>query len=364
MAPSAPDGFQGDGVKFQERIAERTARQRDSAAYDNYLRIRGYVSTMMDDWERLDPEGGPSAYWKEEIEGFIYMFDASPLIIGALREQCYHITGIRSYEYRSHHHHRTEEFAAKFAMLRALDPAGLWIPEAPELAGYGYPIGAGLGLANIDTLKFYEVLIGMEKAGYLPKFRGEQKERRTVVEVGSGWGGFAYQFKKTCPNTTYVCVDLPPTMMFSGVYLTTLFPDAKFLFYGEDGFDEKIKNLKDYDFVFLPHYYFPQWTPKGVDMAVNMVSFQEMTSTQVDGYVRRLAELGCPRIYSLNRDRSPHNAELSTVGEILSTYYKVKRADLLEIPYLHMKPRKTPREASPHDYRTLFTVRLKDAPSG
>src|SRR5690606_24439616 len=124
--------------------------------------------------------------------------------------------------------------------------------------------------------------------------------------------GFGYQFKKTCPNATYVCIDLPPTMLFSGVYLTTLFPDAKFLFYGEEGFDEKIKNLQDYDFVFLPHYYFPSWKPKTVDLAVNMVSFQEMTSGQVNGYTSRLKDLGCRRIYSLNRDRSSHNTELST----------------------------------------------------
>ena len=60
-----------------------------------------------------------------------------------------------------------------------------------------------------------------------------------LIELGSGWGGFAYQFKKVCPDVTYVCVDLPPTMLFSGVYLTTLFPEAKVLFYGEPGFDEK-----------------------------------------------------------------------------------------------------------------------------
>ena len=90
---------------------------------------------------------------------------------------------------------------------------------------------------------------------------------------------------------------------------------------------------------------------KVIDLAVNMVSFQEMTTTQVEGYVSRLRDLGCPRLYSLNRDRSAHNTELSTVTEILQKYYTVRQIELLNVQYLHLKPPRKPVPPSHLDYR-------------
>jgi hypothetical protein len=46
-----------------------------------------------------------------------------------------------------------------------------------------------------------------------------------------------------------------------------------------------------------------------------------------------LADAGCARVYSLNRDRSPHNTELSTVTEILATRYRVEAVDVLPESY-------------------------------
>ncbi len=63
----------------------------------------------------------PSAYWREEISGFDYIFDASPLIVEKLREHCYHLTGITSYAYRDHHAHATRPFATKFSRLGKKD---------------------------------------------------------------------------------------------------------------------------------------------------------------------------------------------------------------------------------------------------
>lgn len=341
---------------FKAQTLARAEAVRNGPAYVNYLKVREFIFTMMDDWTRIDPEGGPSAYWQEEIEGFLYLFDASPLVIAQLREQCYHITGIKSYEYRNHHSHRVKHFIPKYKMLKTLDTAKLFVPEPPELGGFGLDVGPGK--VNIDTLKFYEVLIGMERGGVLPAFRGKQAERKLVMEIGSGWGGFAYQFKKKCPNTTYVLVDLPPTMIFSGVYLTTLFPNAKTLFYGEDGFDEKIKNIKDYDFVFVPQYYFAKLRGLPIDMAINMVSFQEMTTAQVDGYVRQLSEWGCPLLYSLNRDRSKNNNELTTVTEIAEQYYDIDVIKLLDLQYYQLVAPPTWPAPSIFDYRH-FVARPK-----
>ncbi|OJU12469.1 MAG: hypothetical protein BGN86_12645 [Caulobacterales bacterium 68-7] len=344
------------GSRFIADLDARVKRQRKGRAYANYLRVRDYLGAMMDDWVRLDPDGGPSAYWKEEIEGFLYLFDASPMLVEHLREQCYHITGIKSYEYRTHHQHQARRYMPKYKLLRKADPTvtganpyGLFVPEADALGGFGLDIGAN-GKANIDTLKFYEVLIGMEQAGLLPQFRGQQSQRKVVLEIGSGWGGFAYQFKTLAPNTTYICLDLPPTMIFSGVYLTTLFPEAKALFYGEKGFDKKIKNYKDYDFIFVPHYYWAKLQKQvKLDLGINMVSFQEMTTAQVDGYARGVAQTGAP-IYSLNRDRSKNNDELTTVTEILADSFELTPVHVLDLQYIELKAGGPPT-AEVHRYR-------------
>ncbi len=339
-------------VSFKREVTMRAGKAAKRPSYLAYLEIREIIYRIMDEWRRVDPHAGPSRYWREEIEGFLYLFDASPLMIEKLRDQCYHITGIRSYDYRHHHRHKRGDFEYKYGRLKAIDPAGLFVPESPELGGFGFETGAGK--ANVDTLKFYEVLIGLEKAGVLQDFRDEQGQRRTAVEIGSGWGGFAYQFKQLCPGATYVLIDLPPTMLFSGVYLKTLFPEAKTLFYGEEGFAQKAKDLSAYDFVFLPHFDYGALEGQRVDLALNMVSFQEMTTEQVDAYVAAMKGFGAPALYSLNRDRSKHNKQLSLVSEIMALHYEVEALELLELQYDQLKSFHAGQPPAVTDYRHLI----------
>jgi hypothetical protein len=88
---------------------------------------------------------------------------------------------------------------------------------------------------------------------------------------------------------------------------------------------------------------------------VNLASFQEMTTTHVTEYVNKLADSGCRQVYSLNRDRSRYNDELSTVTELLETRYRVERIEVLDVPYtvLVSKPGK-PVDVSTADYRHLI----------
>ncbi len=144
-------------------------------------------------------------------------------------------------------------------------------------------------------------------------------------------------------------------MLFSAVYLMTLFPEAKTLVYGEPGFEQKVANLRDYDFVFAPHYYFPLMPKPKIDLAINMVSFQEMTTDQVDSYARTLKHFGCRRIYSLNKDRSKHNDELTTVSEVLGRYYNLNLIKVCDLQYTQLAAAgKPPGELGVLDYRHYF----------
>lgn len=314
-------------------LASAIESGKKSLAYRNYLKIRDRVLFMLE--EGASESSLPSDYWEEELAGFNYMLDASPLIIEKLRHHCYHLTGLRDYDYRGHHAHLQGALEGKLRRLRQADRDNLLVPESPELGGFGYPIGGAL--FNLDTLKFYESLLALDKSELLAQYRTESLQKKVIMEIGAGWGGFAYQFKTLCPGVTYIIIDLPQTLLFSAVYLMTLFPSASMFIYGDQAEDCLSETCHSYDFVFLPHYYIDRLQLSRLDLAMNMVSFQEMTTEQVRQYVRRTYELGCSNFYSLNRDRSPHNRQLTAVSSVLSEYYSISPVEVLDVPYTDVK---------------------------
>ena len=294
----------------------------------------------------------PSAYWVEELGTIDYMIEASPLIVRKLRHHSFHITGIRPYDYRSKGGDaRRQLFEARLAALRELGGDDLLVPESPALGGFGYGIGGRL--FNVDTLKFYEALIAMERGGILSEVR--TREHPVVCEIGAGWGGFAYQFKTLFPRSTYIIIDFPELFLFSATYLTTLFPQSRVAFV--DTADTSWPDVRDVDFVFVPDTLVSPRGPMAADLLVNMVSFQEMTGSQVRGYAAEAAEAGCRLIYSFNRERSPYNTELVSVSEALGERYQLTEIPVLNSDYTTAmkKPPKAgkPTERSEFNYRHL-----------
>lgn len=317
-----------------EALEARLSRLRESEAFRRYRYVRDVVLRLRDLEVHSDGEmSRPSEYWREELANFDYMLDASPLIIEKLRHHCYHITGLRVYDYRSHRDDARAKFEAKLEALKALDNTGVLVPEPRILGGFGFEIDGHL--FNIDTLKFYEVLIALDRGAVLQQFR-RSSTRGVVWEIGAGWGGFAYQFKTLCPNVTYIITDFPELFLFSAVYLMTAFPDARFRFADNVADGNLFEDWQASDFIFVPHTQLAGFTPPQLALTINMVSFQEMTTQQVDGYIRQAHELYCPTLYSLNRDRSPYNVELTSVREILTRYYWPHEIPVLPVGYTQM----------------------------
>ena len=342
-------------------LEERLEALRASPGYRNYQRVRDRVLEMKTPGERREGvPAEPSAYWTEELSNFEYMFDASPLIIDQLRRHTYHVTGLRVYDYRTGRQRPRERFAEKLRALVAEGSRDLLVPESRLLGGFGFDIDGQL--YNLDTLKFFEALIALDRGGVLDDFRSG-RERRLVWEIGAGWGGFAYQFKTVCSNVTYVIVDFPELFLFSATYLMTLFPDARVRFWGEHqggpegpplrtyegGPEGLFENWQDYDFIFVPHFALADMRPDRVDLTVNMVSFQEMTAAQVETYVRRAHELKSAFLYSLNREKSSYNDEIESVSAIISKYYWPRHVPVLPVGYTKMLDEKP----SPHEYKHL-----------
>jgi cellulose synthase/poly-beta-1,6-N-acetylglucosamine synthase-like glycosyltransferase len=299
----------------------------EQQAYEHYLRVRDEV-VRMKAAAGASPTTTPSAYWNDELATIDYISEASPLIIRKLRHHSVHITGLRPYDYRRFGE-RQEYFERRLEALIALAGGrALLVPEAEALGGFGYRIEGQL--YNVDTIKFFEVLVGMQRAAVLEPF-SRDSSRRMVWEIGGGWGGFAYQLKRLFPNTTYVIVDFAELFLFSATYLSTLFPGAAIRFWREDR--PVFERWEEADFIFIPHDRVEVMRASRPDLLVNLVSFHEMTSAQVDAYMRLAAAIGCPTLYSLNRDRSVYNDELEGVGHILSRQYDVREVRLLGSDY-------------------------------
>lgn len=335
-----------DGTRAAQALAQRLDELRAGPGYRNYLRVRDEVLRMKD--AQMPENASPSDYWVEELESIEHLFDASPLVVERLRHHTYTVTGIRPYDYRSGKD--DGRLRAKLDALVELGGRELLVPEPEALGGFGFDIGGEL--YNVDTLKYYEALIAMERGGILGGFRNPG-ERRIALEIGTGFGGFAYQFKTLFPDTTYVLVDLPELFLFSATYLLTLFHDAKVVFCSDDRPVAEEAWLEA-DFVFVPNTSLAQVRPPWLDLALNMVSFQEMTAAQVEEYVRTAHELGAPFLYSLNREHSHYNTQLDSVTAILERWFWPRVVPVLPVSYVKMldsvkqaKPAKVPKPGKP-----------------
>jgi putative sugar O-methyltransferase len=325
----------------------------ETSAYRSYQRAREQVLAM----QALPAQGSqsPSEYWSEELRGFEYMFDASPLIIATLRQHTYHLTGLRHYEYRTNRDRAADLVRQKLEALIETGGDTLLVPESPELGGFGFDIEGAL--YNVDTLKFFEVLLALDRSSVLADLR-DGEDRKLVWEIGAGWGGFAAVYKTLFPNTTYVISDLPETMLFSATYLLTRLPDARFAFVPETDISTLAADALQYDFVFTPNTVLEDLTLPRLDLALNMVSFQEMSTPQVDDYMRRAHELGARYLYSLNRERSRYNPELRGVHRLMRDWFWPNEVEVLPVSYVTMAPRsdwtRLARREREDDYRHLI----------
>lgn len=326
---------------------QRLRELRDAPAYRNYELARERVLDMKDRTAEVAGVAMPSSYWRDELDYLDFMLDASPIVISKLRHHCFYLTGIRPYDYRQPttegKSDRPRFFAAKLDMLAELGSRDLLVPESPILGGFGYEIDGSL--YNVDTIKFFEVMLGMERAGVLDTLRGA--ESPVVCEIGSGWGGFAYTFKTLFPDATVVLVDFPELFLFSATYLMTAFPDARVEFWRGPESAARVTGEDRVDFLFVPHNQVDSHALPQLDLVVNMVSFQEMRTDQVRNYVRWASRSGSAHLYSLNRDRSPYNTELTNVRDVIAEEYDYEELVLLPMAYSKIvDPRKlTPKKA-------------------
>jgi hypothetical protein len=261
-------------------------------AYDHYLHARDHLAAL-----RAAEAAAPSTADERHVLAALEpLWTADRGTIASLRRGVEAAGVARHIEYAG---------ASAGAAQRRLDrdlrrlfkmgEASLWIEEPAVLGGFG--VSGRRGLYNDDSVRYFRVLSLLQDAAVLRHFRGAQ--RRTVWEIGGGWGGFAYQFTRVCPNTTYLITAAPTLLLASAVYLRTLRPDARVRFYDPARPDEFWADWAEVDFAFAPESAVATLQPSSLDLAVDLGTLDQFTAPRVAAHVQQASALLATYFFSI-----------------------------------------------------------------
>ncbi len=134
----------------------------------------------------------------------------------------------------------------------------------------------------------------------IPHLDAAVGEPRVILEIGPGSGNLLYCLKKRYPRASCVFVDLPSSLPFSFANVLSKKPDATFMLPHEVASGPHFEAV---DFVFLRNDQVNLIPDRSVDVALNTVSFAEMSREQIDRYFSELRRVcqSANVFYCLNR---------------------------------------------------------------
>jgi putative sugar O-methyltransferase len=188
------------------------------------------------------------------------------------------------------------------------------VHEPPALGGFG--VQSPGSMFNEDSLRFFRMVRLLQDAELLPDVR---TPRRTIWEIGGGWGGLAYYFKKVAPQATYLITSTPLLLLLSATYLMTLFPAANFRFYDPAAPDEFWRSWDEVDFAFAPESAVPDLRPPSLALTVDFGMFERMHTSRVAQHVAKAHQL-CSR-YLLSLCAFEDEAAAARVTTAIDSHY-------------------------------------------
>ena len=132
------------------------------------------------------------------------------------------------------------------------------------------------------------------------------ERRNVIVDIGSGYGGLDRLLSYYIPNSCFILIDLPETLLLTSYYIKDNFPHKKIALLDDiidhiDNFEELTNN---YDFIIVPPSIFEKVPNESVDLIINTASMGFMEEEYIEYYLkhiyRTLKKLG--HFYSLNKE--------------------------------------------------------------
>lgn len=297
--------------------AKETAFVAESAsrAFANYRLVRDQVRRQC---EALPDTSHLTACERRVLEALEPLWQAGPEIIATLRQHGQAISDVRMADYDTAERGLHAHLERDLRRLLARGDAGLWLDEPPILGSFGF---RSFGRRyNEDTLRIFRGISLLQDAALIGEFRGREP-RRTVWDIGGGWGGFGYHFKTVCPDVTYLITGRPEQFLLSAVYLMTLFPTARFRFYDPANADAFWDEWASVDFAFAPESIVAGMAPPLVDLVVDVMTLERMSPDRLALHVRRAYDVKARYFLSTCPAAGPDGATVSAVASALEHRY-------------------------------------------
>ena len=112
------------------------------------------------------------------------------------------------------------------------------------------------------------------------------EENRTIMELGGGYGKFAYYILKKMKNFTYIDLDIPETLTLASYFLSKCFPKNRNFFYGEAEFNKDIET--NYELIFLPPWEIEKINENTINLSINKNSLGEMDPLAAKNYLEHI----------------------------------------------------------------------------
>ena len=284
--------------------------------------IKRKVTGMIEERQHLESDiaevKSPNEYWSDVCSSFDYMLGLPEESFSNLKVHTYHITGDSYLHYDGHRDAAAFRSAVDLDGMTKDIPAEMVLNEPDDGIGFSYDDGR---FVNIDVLRYQRVVNTLYRRGIIADLASDNPEQRSVVlEIGGGYGALAHHLSNILGKATYVIVDLPETLLFSAAYITLHNPDKKIYLYDSDDFSSLIDSgeVKAYDFVLIPNYKLDSLDDWSFKLAINMISFQEMSASQVHEYLDFIRERCTGVLYCWNMDSHVQNTDLMSMAEMLN----------------------------------------------
>ncbi len=136
-------------------------------------------------------------------------------------------------------------------------------------------------LAVINDRRFLVTRKYLLMEYYFNRVRNEGVQPKAILEIGAGSGLLSAMFRQSCGSKILI-IDLPEMLTLSSALLCYLFPEERILFPHE--VDDRMEDIPEYDIVLLHPLQIPYLENVKADLAINIASFMEMESAEVESY--------------------------------------------------------------------------------
>ncbi len=197
-----------------------------------------------------------------------------------------------------------------------------YIVAAPRMFG---EMGLEMGVVvNPDTIMCQSRINGLLAGGVIDKLWSDiaRRGRARVLEVGPGYGALAYALKSIFKDQLeYIVVDLPSSLYYSALYLSA----------SRDGdgchlLEPGGKVPERFDYLFVANYLLDEFVADlgPIDLAMNTMSFPEMSEAQVRSYAETFRQLLRPDgvVFDENGVFLPHHVDSDAVLAAVFPYHK------------------------------------------